>query len=95
VLIQPPGRQSQGVRDSPGLFHDDSVRQEPRIDIAGDAGGVVSQCHGSTAHNKHISDNALRARRSPRAVKGTLKFCPAEEDIISLTHAASRSLADT
>jgi hypothetical protein len=70
------------------------VRQEPRIDIAGDAGGVVSQCHGSTAHNEHISDNAPAGKALTQGGKGTLKFRPAEEDIISLTHAASRSLAD-
>lgn len=58
LLVQPPGRQPQVVSDSPGLFQDDSVRQEPGIDIAGDAGGVVGQGHDRAAHNEHICDDA-------------------------------------
>jgi hypothetical protein len=33
LLVQPPGRQSKVIGDPPGLFQDDPVWNEPRIDI--------------------------------------------------------------
>ena len=59
-----------------------------------DAGGVVSQGHGRAAHNKHICDDAPAGQALTQDGEGPLKFRPAEEDIVRLVHAASRSLAD-
>jgi hypothetical protein len=35
LLAPPPGRQSKVTGDPPGLFQDDPVWNEPRIDIPG------------------------------------------------------------
>ncbi len=68
--------------------------QEPGIDIAGDAGGVVGQGHGRAAHDEHIGDDAPAGQALTQGGEGPLQVRPAEEDIVSLTHAASRSRAD-
>jgi hypothetical protein len=43
---------------------------------------------------KHIGDDASAGQWLAQVRKGPLRFRPAEEDIIRLTYAASRSLAD-
>ena len=94
LLVQPPGRQPKVIGDSPGLFQDDPVWNEPRIDIPGHAGGIVSQGHGSTAHDEYVRDNTPVGKTLAQGAESPLQFCPAEEDIVRPTHAASRSRAD-
>jgi len=72
LLIQPPGRQPEIVGDPSGLLQDDSVGQEPGIDIAGDAGGVVGQGHGRTAHDEHIGDDAPAGQALTQGGEGLL-----------------------
>jgi hypothetical protein len=45
LLVELPMGESEVRRDPHGFFVDDSMRLEHRIDIAGDAGGVVGQGH--------------------------------------------------
>jgi hypothetical protein len=70
------------------------VWNEPRIDISGHAGGIISQGHGSTAHDEYVRDDTPAGKTLAQGRESPLQFCPAEEDIVSLAHAASRSRAD-
>jgi hypothetical protein len=70
------------------------VRQERGIDIAGRSGRVVGQSHGRAADNEHISDDAPAREPLTQIGKSAFEFCTAEEHIVRLTHAASKSLAD-
>jgi hypothetical protein len=70
------------------------VRQEPGVDIAGDAGGVVGQCHGRTAHDEHVGDDAPAGQALTQGGESPFEVRPAEEDVVGFTHAASRSRAD-
>ena len=94
LLVQPPGRQPKVIGDSPGLFQDDPVWNEPRIDIPGHAGGIISQGHGSTAHDEYVRHDTPAGKTLAQGSESLLQFCPAKEDIVSLAHAASRSRAD-
>jgi hypothetical protein len=82
------------MRDPHGLFVDDSMRLEHRIDIAGDAGSVVSQGHSGAAHDEYVCHDASANEALTQRGECPFKLCPAKEDTVSLAHAASRSLAD-
>jgi hypothetical protein len=73
---------------------DDSVRHEHGIDVAGYAGGVVGQGHGGAAHDEHISHDPSAGEALTQGGEGLFQFRPAQEDIVGLGHAASRSLAE-
>ena len=76
-----------------GAWHD-SMRLEHRIDIAGDAGSVVSQGHSGAAHDEYVRHDASADEALAQRGECPFKLCPAEEDIVGLAHAASRSLAN-
>jgi hypothetical protein len=94
LLVQPPVRQSQIVRDSSGLLDHDPVRHEPGIDITGDACGVVSQSHGSTADNEHVRNDAPARQTIAEGGESPFQLGPSQKDVAGLGHAASKSLAD-
>jgi hypothetical protein len=94
LLVQPPIGQSQVVRDPPRLLDDDAVRHEHRIDVARDPASVVSQRHGGTADDEHVRDDTPRCETLAQRRESPLKLGPAEENPLSIAHAASRSLAD-
>jgi hypothetical protein len=60
----------------------------------GHAGGIISQGHGSTAHDEYVRDDTPVGKTLAQGSESLLQFCPAKEDIVSLAHAASRSRAD-
>ena len=60
--------ESEVIRDLHGLFVDDSMRLEHRIDIAGDAGSVISQGHSGTAHDEYVRHDAPGVPRAFRTV---------------------------
>jgi hypothetical protein len=70
------------------------VRNEPRIDISGHASGIVSEGHGSTAHDEHVRDDTPAGETLAESGESPFQFFPAKEDIVGLAHAASRSRAD-
>jgi hypothetical protein len=78
----------------PGLVQDDSVRHEPRVEVAGYPGGVVGQGHRGTAHDEYVRDDASAGKPLAQGGEGPLEFGPAEEDITRTGHAASKSRAD-
>ena len=94
LLIQLPWRQPQVIGDPHGFFEDDPVRNEPRIDISGHASGIVSQGHGSTAHDEYVRDDTPAGQALAESGESPFQFFPAKEDVVGLTHAASRSRAD-
>ena len=75
-----------------GAWHD-SMRLEHRIDIAGDAGSVVSQGHSGAAHDEYVCHHAPANEALTQRGECLFKFRPAEEDTVGIAHAASRSLA--
>src|SRR5580704_11266127 len=95
LLVEPPAGESEVIRDLHGLFVDDSMRLEHRIDIAGDAGSVVSQGHSGAAHDEYVCHDAPANEALAQRGERPFKLGPAKEDTVSLAHAASRSLADT
>jgi hypothetical protein len=94
LLVEPPTGESEVLRDPHGLFVDDSMRLEHRIDITGDAGSVVGQGHSGAAHNEYVRHDASADEALTERGECPFKLCPAEEDAVGLAHAASRSLAD-
>jgi hypothetical protein len=56
--------------------------------------GVVGQRHRGTTHNKHVGDDTSSGQTLAQGGEGAFKLYPAKEDIVSITHAASRSWAD-
>src|ERR1700685_4643051 len=94
LLVEPPAGEPEVIRDPHGLFVDDPVRLEHRIDIAGNGGSVVSQSHSGAAHNKDVRHDASADEALTERGECPLKLRPAKEDTVGLTHAASRSLAD-
>jgi hypothetical protein len=67
------------------------VGHGPRIDVAGHAVGIVGQRHRGAADNEYAGDDTSSGQALAQGSEGTFKFRPAKEDIISITHAASRS----
>ena len=82
------------IRDLSGLFQDDSVGLEHRIDITSHACGIVSQSHGGAADDEYVCDDARRTQALPERGESPLDLGPAKQNVIRLGHAASRSLAD-
>jgi hypothetical protein len=80
LLVEPPTGQPEIVSYMSGFLKDDSVRHEHGIDIACHAGSVV--CHGPA--DKPLAQGG----------EGAFQFSTPQEDIVGLTHAASKSLAD-
>jgi hypothetical protein len=70
------------------------VRHEPRIDIPGHAGGIVSQRHGSTAHDEYVGDHTPPGQALAQGGESPLQSGPVKENAASLAHAASRSQAE-
>ena len=77
-----------------GFLKDDSVRHEHGIDIACHAGSVVCQGHGSTPDDKYVGNDAPADKPLAQGGEGAFQFSTPQEDIVGLTHAASKSLAD-
>src|SRR5580692_5721580 len=94
LLVQPPAGESEVRRDLHGLLVDDPMWLEHRIDIAGDAGGVVGQGHSGAAHDEYVCHDASADEALTERGECPFKLCPAEEDTAGFAHAASRSLAD-
>ena len=57
-------------------------------------GGVVSKGHSGAAHHKDIGDDTSTDQALAQVGEGSLQVGSAEKNVIGLTHAASRSLAD-
>ena len=72
LLVQPPRRQAQVVRDVPCLFQDDAVGEESGVDVARDPCGVVSKSHGGAADNKDVGDDAPADQALTKVGKGSL-----------------------
>jgi hypothetical protein len=67
------------IRDLHGLFVDDSMRLEHRIDIAGDAGSVVSQGHSGAAHDEYVCHDASANEALTQRGECPFKLCPAND----------------
>jgi hypothetical protein len=94
LLVEPPAGESEVLGNLHGLFVDDSMWLEHRIDIAGDAGSVVGQGHSGAAQYEYVCHDASADETLTQRGECPFKLCPAEEDTVGLAHAASRSLAD-
>src|SRR5208282_362813 len=94
LLVEPPAGEPQIIRDPHGLFMDDPVWLEHRIDIACDACSVVSQRHRGAAHDENICHDSPADKALAQGGECPFKLCPAKENVVRLAHAASRSLAD-
>jgi len=70
------------------------VGDEQRIHVAGDAGGVVGQCHCRPANDEDIGDRATPDQSLAKGCEGSLKLYAVEKDAPRLGHAASRSVAE-
>jgi len=64
------------------------MRLEQRIDVAGDAGSVVSQGHSGAAHDEYVCHDAPANEALAQRGKCPFKLCPAKEDTVGLAHAA-------
>jgi hypothetical protein len=82
------------LADIPFIFVHDPVRLEQRVDVAGDAGGVVGQGHRGAAHDEDVGHDSPADEAIAQRGECPLKFCPAQQDTAGVAHAASRSLAD-
>jgi hypothetical protein len=82
------------LADIPFIFVHDPVRLEQRVDVAGDAGGVVGQGHRGAAHDEDVGHDSPVDEAIAQRGECPLKFCPAQQDTAGVAHAASRSLAD-
>jgi hypothetical protein len=82
------------LRDVPGFLKDNAVRHEQRIDVAGDAGGVISQCHRRPADDEDVGDYAALHKPIAEGGERPLDLRPVEENTPRFGHAASRSAAE-
>src|ERR1700685_668034 len=80
LLVEPPAGESEVRRDPHGLFVDDSMRLEHRIDIAGDAGSVVGQGHSGAAHHEYVWHDASANEALTQRGECPFKLCPAKDD---------------
>ena len=94
LLVQPPVRQPEVVRDAPGFLDHYPVRHEGCVDVTGHAGGVVGQGHGGAADYEDVRDDTPAGQALAQSGEGAFHLGPAEEDVVSVGHAASRSWAD-
>jgi len=59
LLVQPPPGPTELISDRPGLFQDNTVRLEDRVDVPSRSSRIVSESHrGSTA--KHLTGRSSR-----------------------------------
>src|SRR5580658_2384941 len=94
LLVEPPAGLSEILGNLAGLFQDDSVWHEHGVDITGHAGSIVGQGHGGAADDEYIGDDASAGQALAKCSEGSLDLCPAEQNVIRPSHAASRSLTD-
>ena len=57
LLVKPPVGESEVISNVPGLFQDDSVGLEHRVDITSHAGSIVGPGHGGAANDEYICDD--------------------------------------
>ena len=76
LLVQPPRRQAEILRDLADLLQHDSVGHEPGIDIARHPAGVASEGHGRTADDEHVRDDAAAGKALADGGECLLQFAP-------------------
>jgi azurin len=91
LLVEPPVGQSEVVRDMPGFLDHHPVRHECCVDVTGDARGVLGQGHGSAADHEYVRDDTPAGQALAQGGESAFHLGPAEKDIVSFGHAASRS----
>jgi|SRR5580700_4862322 hypothetical protein len=72
LFVQPPSWQSELIGDPRSFFVDDSVRDEPRVNVTCHAFGVKSQSHRRTADGEHVRNDATLGETLSQAVKARL-----------------------
>lgn len=70
------------------------MRHEQRIDVAGHAGGIVSQCHRRPAEDEDVGDHAAPYKPIAEGGERPFDLRSVEEDTPRFGHAASRSAAE-
>ena len=70
------------------------MRHEQRINVAGHAGSVISQCHGRPADDEDVGHYASPDEPVAEGSERLLDLPAVEEDARRLGHAASRSAAE-
>jgi hypothetical protein len=64
------------------------------VDVAGYAVGVVGQGHRGATDDEYVGHDVRPCLALAQGSEGSLELGPAEDDVVGVVHAASRSWAD-
>jgi hypothetical protein len=81
LLVKPPVGESEVIGNVPGLFQDDSVWLEYRIDVTSHAGSIVGQGQGA-ANDEYICDDTPAGQALAKRSERSLDLCPAKQNVI-------------
>ncbi|MFC7387074.1 hypothetical protein [Sphaerisporangium rhizosphaerae] len=94
LFVEPPAGQAELVGDGLRFFEDDSVGDEHRVDVAGDALCVVGQRHRGTSDDEEVGGDSASEQRFAKGGESTFEPGAVEKDACGVVHAAVRSLAE-